>query len=95
MIAQEEGIIRKHGPAGVRREIGFIRRTAPDGIAGIDRLYLRREVSADAGPKPVTSDKQIGTFTATVGEIDVNAAAVLIDALKHIAEMITLTINRL
>src|SRR5260370_40272551 len=56
LIAQEEGVIRKHGPAGVRREIGFVRRTAPDVIAGIDRLHLRREVSADAGPKPVTSD---------------------------------------
>src|SRR6266481_8753975 len=53
-----EGVIRKHGPAGVRREIGFVRRTAPDVIDGIDRLHLRREVSADAGPKPVTSDKQ-------------------------------------
>jgi len=57
--------------------------------------HWQDEVRADAGPEPVTSNKQIGTLSAAVGEVDVNAAAVLLDAFEHISEMIRLTINRL
>src|SRR5215510_1671684 len=78
-------IIRKHRPAGFRREIGFIRRATPDVIARIDRLHLRREIGADTGPESITSDQQIGALTAAIGEIDVNAAAVLLDTLEHMS----------
>jgi hypothetical protein len=52
-------------------------------------------VGANARSEPIASNKQIGVLTAAISEIDVNATAVLLDALKHIAEMITLTVNRL
>ena len=52
-----------------------------------------RQMGANTRPKSITSDQQIGALTAAVGEIDVNAAVVLLDALEHISEMITLTIN--
>ena len=93
LVVQEEGKIGKHCPAGVRREVRIIWRAAPDVIAGIDRLHFRREVRADGGPEPITSDKQIGTLRATVAEVDLNATTVLLNALEHISEMIALTIN--
>jgi hypothetical protein len=42
--SEKEREIRKDGPAGFRREIGLIRRAAPNVIAGVDRLHpmLRR-----------------------------------------------------
>jgi hypothetical protein len=95
LIGQEEGIIGKHRPAGFRREVGFIRRATPDVIPRIDRLHLRREMGADTGPESITSDQQIGALTPAVGELDVNAAAILLDPLEHMSEMITLSIDRL
>ena len=79
----------------MRREIGFIRRTAPDVIAGIDRLHLRCEAGSDIGPKSITSDKQICSFVTAVGEINVNAVAVLLYALEHVSVMIMLSVDRL
>src|SRR5262249_42120629 len=70
-------------------------RATPDVIARIDRLHLRREIGADTGPESITPDRQIGALTAVIGEIDVNAAAVLLDTLEHMSEVIALTIDRL
>jgi hypothetical protein len=52
-------------------------------------------MGADTGPESITSDQQIGALTAAVGEIYVNAAAILLDPLEHMSEMITLSIDRL
>jgi hypothetical protein len=94
-FAQEERIIGKHRPAGFRRKIGFVRRAAPNVIAGIVRLRRRRELGAHARPKTVASDQEIGFFSAAVGEMDSNAAAILLDALERMPKMIALAIDRL
>ena len=52
-------------------------------------------MGANTGPESITSDQQIAALTAAVGEIDVNAAAILLDALERMSEMIMLSINYL
>jgi len=74
---------------------GLVRRTAPDVITGINRLRFGCELVADARPKSITSDKQICSFVTAVGEINVNAVAVLLYALEHVSVMIMLSVDRL
>jgi len=52
-------------------------------------------MGAHTGAESITSDQQIGALTAAVGEIDVNAAAILLDAIEHMSEIITLPLDRL
>ena len=81
--------------AGFRRKIGLIRRAAPEVIAGIDRLHLRQRDGRARWNGTRHKHEQIGTLTPAVGETDPNTAAVLLDALEDMPEMIALTIDRL
>src|SRR5262249_20317732 len=95
LIGGEEGEIWKHGSAGFRREIGLIRCAAPEVITGVDQPYLPRDLTANAGTKPVTGDEQVGALIAAVGEMNKNAISILFDPLEHVPEVITLPVDRL
>src|SRR5581483_10096191 len=66
---------------------------APDVIAGIDRLHLRRHLTAHAGADAVAADQDVGLLHAAVGEHDAHAAPVLLDALEIAAEMVVRRID--
>jgi GAF domain-containing protein len=68
------------------RQIELVSTFADQAALAIENVRLFDEI---------TPDKQIGTLAAAVGEIHVNFAAVLLDALEHMSKMVTLTIDRL
>ena len=72
----------------LRRQIGFVRRAAPDVVAGIDRLQFRGDLGADGRPYAVAADHDIGVLDAAATEVNANAAAVLPHSLERSAEMI-------
>ena len=61
---QEEGEIRKDLVKRALRETRFIRRTAPDVIAGIDRLHLGHYRSTDTGADTVAAYENITVLDA-------------------------------
>ena len=79
----------------LRREVGLVRRAAPDVVAGIDRLHLRRDLRAHAGADAVAADQEVGALDAAVGEMHAHAALVLLDALEAAAEMVVRGIDGL
>ena len=78
----------------LRREVGFVRRAAPDVIAGVDRLQFGRDLRAHAGADAVAADQDVGVLDAAAGELHAHAALVLVDALEIPAEMIVRRIDR-
>jgi hypothetical protein len=95
LVPQEERVIGKHSLAGLRQKIGFIWRAAPNEIAGVDRLHLRSEATTHTRSEPVAPDDEIGTLAAPVCEMKMDAAAVLLDVLEHVSEVIVLSIDGL
>ena len=79
----------------LRREVGFIRRSAPDVVAGIDRLQLRRDLSAHGRADAVAADQDVGVFDTAAIEMHAHAAAVLFDALERPAEMVVRRVDGL
>ena len=71
-----------------RREVGLVRRAAPDVIAGIDRLHVGRDLRAHAGADAVAADQQVGALDAALGEMHAHPASVLLDALEGVAEVV-------
>ena len=72
-LRQEEHEIGKDAAQRFRREIGLVRRAAPDVVARVDRLHLRRDLRAHAGADAVAADQQVGAFDAALGEMDADA----------------------
>src|SRR5262249_29201555 len=87
-LGEEESEVRKNARARCRREIGFSRRPAPDVIAGIDRLPRGRDLLTHARADAVAADEEIGVLALAAGEVHEHARAVLLDALKGVAEAI-------
>jgi hypothetical protein len=87
-LRQEEGEMRKDAGACLRREVGLIWRPAPDVIAGIDRLDLRRHLGAHAGADAVAADEKVGALAAPAGKLSHHLAAVLVGALELVAQVI-------
>src|SRR5262249_44319864 len=80
---------------GVGLGMGFVRRAAPDVIAGIDRLDRGRDLGAHARADAVTADEDIGALAMPAGEMHDDAGAVLLHALEGMAEMVTRRIDGL
>jgi hypothetical protein len=87
--------VRENAFARLRPEIGFVRRAAPDVIAGIDRLDRGRDLGAHARADTVAADEDIGAFAAAAGKMHDDAGAVLLHALEGVAEMVTRRIDGL
>ena len=88
-LRQEEREVRENAFARLRPEIGFVRRAAPDVIAGIDRLDRGRDLDAHARADAVAADEDIGALAASAGEMHDDAGAVLLHALEGVAEMVS------
>ena len=54
---------------------------------------MGRELGTNARAEPVASDEQLGAFAATVGKMHAHGAAILLDAVEGMAEMIMLPID--
>src|SRR5438094_393938 len=61
-LRQEEGEVRKNARARRLREIGFLRRAAPDVITGIDRLHRGSDLLAYARTDAIAADEEIGAL---------------------------------
>ena len=85
---QIEHEIREDFLQRLRREIGLVRRAAPDVIAGVGRLQLRRDLAAHGRADAVAADQDVGLLDAAAVEMHAHAAAVLLDALECPAEMV-------
>ena len=80
--------IREYLAQRLRREVGFVRRSAPDVVAGVDRLQFWGDLRAHAGADAVATHQDVGVFHAAAGELHAHAAFVLVDALEIPAEVI-------
>src|SRR4029077_12012927 len=68
-LGQKEGEVRKNAGARRFREIGFLRRAAPDVITGIDRLHLRSNLLAHARADAVAADKEIRALALAASKV--------------------------
>ncbi len=85
---QVEHEIREDFLQRLRREISFVRRAAPDVIAGIAGLQFGRDLPAHGRADAVAADQDVGLLDAAAVEMHAHAAAVLLDALECPAEMV-------
>ena len=92
---QVEAEIRKNLFQRLRRQIGLVRRAAPDVVAGIGRLQLRRDLAAHRRADAVAADQDVGILDPAAVEVHPHAAAVLLDALERPAEMVVRRIDGL
>src|SRR5262249_24880422 len=72
--------IREDAFARRRAWIGFVRRAAPDVVAGIDRLDRGCDLGAHARADAVAADEDIGALAMPAGEMHDDAGAVLLHA---------------
>ena len=87
-LGEEEREVGKDAGARRRRQVRLVGGAAPDVVARVDRLHLRGNLVAHAGPDAVAADQQIGALGLSVGKADAHLAAVLLDPLEGAAEMI-------
>ena len=87
-LRQEEGEVRKNARARRLREIGFLRRAAPDVITGIDRLHRGSDLLAYARTDAIAADEEIGALALAAGEVHQDAGAVLLHPLEGVAEVV-------
>src|SRR6476661_10172574 len=73
----------------VRCEVGFVRRAAPDVVAGIDRLHVWSHLPAHTRPNSVAADENIRMLDALAGKLHAHSALILVDPCEIPSEMIT------
>jgi hypothetical protein len=79
LVGQKVADIGKNSPTGFWRQIGLIRRPAPEVITRVDRLHVRCDLAANTRTKSIASNQQISALAAVIGETNVNTAADLLD----------------
>src|SRR6516165_7199059 len=85
---QVEGEIGKHLIQRTQRQIRFVRRTAPDVIASIDRPHSREDRSAYTGTDTIAANEDSAVFHSPAREMNANARTILLDALKVPTEVV-------
>src|SRR5262249_31754474 len=94
MLGQMKCEQRVDARQGLRCEVRLIGRAAPDIIAGINRLHVRRQLPAYARANAVAADQNVRMLDAAVGEFHAHAAVVLVDVLEVMAEVVVAFLDR-
>src|SRR5262245_11767253 len=90
---QKEGEIRKHLVQRTARQICFVGRTAPDVIARIDWLHVGQDRSPYTGADTIAANEDGALLNPPAREMNANAGAILLEALKVPAEVVMGWIN--